>query len=453
MSYNLTLTDGTPLVTVTDGSADTSTTSLTFIGKNYPGYGVYLNENFIGLLENFSRTTAPTAPLKGQIWWDSGNSILKVYNGTIWKVLGNSTASATAPANPVAGDTWFDTANNQLKVYTGSYWLVVGPFVAPGGPLTEFVANNVNDNALTPHPTGNLLVNSKLVAIASTDSSPFLLQTPINGLTTRNPGLNFTNIVEGSMITSPNFKLGVSNSNVVVATSVSGTFSNTFSISTVTGNVVIGANVNIAGITTVNNLTASSIGTPSLSATQITGTLQTASQPNITSVGTLTGLTVSGDILPSGNLTVNLGSSSNWFNNIYGTAIHAQYADLAERFEADAPMVPGTVVELGGPAEIVAASQDLSENVFGVISTNAAYLMNSRAGTDTTHPPVAVQGRVPVRVIGRIHKGDRLVSAGNGLARAGLRSEINTWNVIGRALENKTDAGEGIIEAAVKLNS
>ena len=79
--------------------------------------------------------------------------------------------------------------------------------------------------------------------------------------------------------------------------------------------------------------------------------------------------------------------------------------------------------------------------------------MNSGAGTDSTHPPIAVQGRVPVRVTGVIHKGDRLVSAGNGVARSGNKSEINAWNVIGRALENKTSPGEGIIEAVVKLNS
>ena len=108
---------------------------------------------------------------------------------------------------------------------------------------------------------------------------------------------------------------------------------------------------------------------------------------------------------------------------------------------------------MGGPAEIIASGQDLSENVFGVISTNAAYLMNSGAGNNNTHPPVAVQGRVPVRAIGKISKGDRLVSAGNGLARAGKRSEITAWNVIGRALENKLDTGEGTIEAVVKLNS
>ena len=79
--------------------------------------------------------------------------------------------------------------------------------------------------------------------------------------------------------------------------------------------------------------------------------------------------------------------------------------------------------------------------------------MNGGAGSDVTHPPVAVNGRVPVRVIGTVSKGDRLVSAGRGLARAAIRSEMTAFNVIGRALENKTSTGEGTVEAIVKLNS
>jgi hypothetical protein len=162
---------------------------------------------------------------------------------------------------------------------------------------------------------------------------------------------------------------------------------------------------------------------------------------------------VSTSLLPTSNVSVDIGSTTKWFNNIYGTAIHAQYADVAERFETDRPYNPGTVVALGGVKEITAAAEELSEEVFGVISTNAAYLMNSAAGSNETHPPVAVNGRVPVLVIGKIRKGDRLVAAGNGLARAGSKHELTPWNVIGRALEDKLDSGEGTIEAIVKLNS
>jgi len=168
------------------------------------------------------------------------------------------------------------------------------------------------------------------------------------------------------------------------------------------------------------------------------------------------GMQVANVILPTG--TVNIGSNTNKFANIYanylvGTSVQSQYADLAERFESDAEYVPGTVVQLGGVNEITAAAEELTEEVFGVISTNAGFLMNGGAGTDATHPAIAVNGRVPVRVIGIINKGDRLVSAGSGLARAATRQEITAFNVIGRSLENKTTTGEGTIEAIVKLNS
>jgi hypothetical protein len=108
---------------------------------------------------------------------------------------------------------------------------------------------------------------------------------------------------------------------------------------------------------------------------------------------------------------------------------------------------------MGGIAEVTQVVEELSERVFGVISTNAAYLMNSGAGTNVTHPPIAMSGRVPVRAVGLISKGDRLVSAGNGLARAGKKEELTPWNVIGRSLVDKTEPGEYTIEAIVKINS
>jgi hypothetical protein len=134
---------------------------------------------------------------------------------------------------------------------------------------------------------------------------------------------------------------------------------------------------------------------------------------------------------------------------VSGNQINANYADVAERFEADSIYDAGTVVELGGSAEITKVSAELSDKVFGVISTRAAYLMNSQAGTDETHPPVAMTGRVPVKVVGSVAKGDRLVSAGNGMARAARTGEATAFNVIGRALTAKLDEAEGTVEAIV----
>ena len=143
--------------------------------------------------------------------------------------------------------------------------------------------------------------------------------------------------------------------------------------------------------------------------------------------------------------------SDELFNTIFARATSAEYAHVAERFHADVEMHPGTVVELGGTAEITCSVEELSDNVFGVISTQAAYLMNSGAGSDATHPPIAMTGRVPVRVVGTVRKGDRLVSAGNGIARSARPGEATWSNTIGRALIDKLDTGEGTVEAIVTI--
>jgi hypothetical protein len=158
------------------------------------------------------------------------------------------------------------------------------------------------------------------------------------------------------------------------------------------------------------------------------------------------------------NFSVNIGGtpttalSINGANGtVSGNQVNANYADVAERFAADEILAPGTVVELGGSAEITKVRNELSDSVFGVISTRAAYLMNSKAGTDETHPPVAMTGRVPVFVVGVVNKGDRLVSAGNGTARSALPGEATAFNVIGRALTGKSTTDLGTVEAIVTI--
>ena len=142
-------------------------------------------------------------------------------------------------------------------------------------------------------------------------------------------------------------------------------------------------------------------------------------------------------------------------NVLSTTASSAQYADVAERFEADAPMAEGAVVEIGGTDEITEATAELSENVFGVISRNPAYAMNALAGNGDTHPFVAIAGRTPVRVTGLVEKGQRLVSSSvKGTARAVTTGEtISPFHVIGRALENKADEDIGLVNCAVRTNN
>ena len=142
-------------------------------------------------------------------------------------------------------------------------------------------------------------------------------------------------------------------------------------------------------------------------------------------------------------------------NVIHALATSAQYADVAERFEADAPMATGAVVMVGGEAEITETTADLSDQVFGVISDQPAYAMNAGAGNSDSHPFVAMTGRTPVRVTGAVTKGQRLVSSSiKGCARAAATGETySPFHVIGRALESSTDAGIKLVNCAVRTNN
>ena len=127
MAYIINLTNGTIFATIADGTINTSS-SMVLVGKNYAGYGEFLDENFIHLLENSADTAPPGAPLTGQLWWDANTNVLKVYNGTLFKVICSAAASASAPTSNVVGDLWFDTTNAQLKVYTGTTFLLADAF-------------------------------------------------------------------------------------------------------------------------------------------------------------------------------------------------------------------------------------------------------------------------------------------------------------------------------------
>lgn len=141
----------------------------------------------------------------------------------------------------------------------------------------------------------------------------------------------------------------------------------------------------------------------------------------------------------------NIGTSSGYFNTIFAKATSAQYADLAEMYESDNPAEPGTVMMFGGTKEVTVCYEDSSRAVAGVVSTNPSYVMN--AGQPGDHVvAVALMGRVPTKVTGAVKKGDLMVAAGNGLARA--ESNPATGAVIGKSLENFQGV-TGVIEIVV----
>jgi hypothetical protein len=428
MSYTINLTDGQIFATIADGTINTSS-SMTLVGKNYAGYGEFLDENFIHLLESGSNTTAPSAPLTGQIWWDKTNNILNVYNGSVWKRIGGATAQASAPsgATSQAGDLWYDSTNAQLNVYSGSAWILVGPSYTAGTGKTGAIVETIVDNVSTSHIAISFYVNNNIVAIMSKDAT-YTPQSSIPGFTTIRPGMTMATLV-GSQV--PLFQ-GVSTNSQLLNGFGSSSFVQTANNQSMSGTLAILNDTGLTvGVDQDAKLSVSGAGVVTLSN-------QTSGQNMTFSVN------VGGT--PTTALTI-YGANG----TVAGNQVNANYADVAERFAADEALEPGTVVELGGLQEITKVSADLSDNVFGVISTRAAYLMNSSAGDDATHPPVAMTGRVPVKVVGIINKGDRLVSAGNGVARAAKSGEATAFNVIGRSLESKLDTGAGTVEAIVTI--
>jgi len=223
-------------------------------------------------------------------------------------------------------------------------------------------------------------------------------------------------VVRGSVGIAGNINVGSSGGNSIVATGTIDIANNTQAISTTTGALIVDGGV---AITTGNLFIGGSGGRA---------------------------ITVTGNIVPSANLvsTNNLGSDTLWWNNFYGVSTQARYADLAENYQADDSYEPGTVLEFGGEYELTIA-EDGSRRVAGVVSTNPAHLMNGMLrGPNVV--PLALQGRTPCKVRGKINKGDMLISGGNGYARPDNNPQLGT--VIGKALEN-FDGIEGVIEVVV----
>ena len=495
MAYTINKTSGAILTTIADGTIDT-TSDLTLIGKNYAGYGELQNENYVKLLENFANTTQPGSPIAGQLWFDTSNSQLKVYvSGAVgFKRLSALTSSTGTPSNNVTGDLWWDSDDKQLKAYDGSAFILVGPPATAGSGTSGAIVETVAD---TPGGADHVIisnyVNNTRVSVVSKDST-FTPAVAMSGFSTIKPGVNLasTGTIAGIQFTGTASNadlLDSLDSTQFLRSDANDTTSGTLGVLNDTGFIVgadsdFKASISGSDVILQNQTNDGDIYikvndggsvTTALTVDGATSTLLVASDPTAAlGVATksyvdnlvLTGNalardgtnTINGNILPDGNGTRNLGASLTKFATIYattfsGTSTQAQYADVAERFHADDVYAPGTVVALGGANEITKVVEDASEDVFGVISDQPAHLMNAGAGTNETHPGVALQGRVPVQVVGKVNKGDRLISAGNGLARAGSRSEITPFNVIGRALTSKLDDGVGTVEAVVQLNS
>jgi hypothetical protein len=166
MSYTINKTNGTLLVELIDGRIDQATTDLTLVGKNYTGYGEHFNENFVRLLENFASTSEPVFPITGQLWYDSSEGRLKVYNGTIFRSADTTVVSATSPAL-LAGDIWIDSTNKQVSFSDGVQTILAGPIYTYGQGVTGFDVQTIVDANGNDRTVARLMIGGTAIAMIS----------------------------------------------------------------------------------------------------------------------------------------------------------------------------------------------------------------------------------------------------------------------------------------------
>jgi len=165
MSYKLNKTDGSLLTDLIDGVLDTNTTDLALVGRNYTGFGEFLNENFIKLLENFSNPNEPVNPLRGQLWYDTSENKLKIYDGTDFQSAAGSFISESEPTGPIPGDTWFSTDNKQFYLYDGTEFVLIGPAYSRLQGESGIIVDTIFDTNLNGKTVLKIYVKDSLQAI------------------------------------------------------------------------------------------------------------------------------------------------------------------------------------------------------------------------------------------------------------------------------------------------
>ena len=565
MPYILNKTNGSVLATVGDGSINQST-DLTFVGKNYAGYGEFINENLLKLLENFSNGTKPSKPITGQLWYDSKNRKLNVYNGSSFLSVAytSDSSNGAAPTNLTKGDFWFDESQNVLNVFTGTRWLPVGPAASSTlGNVNSVVTSIVKDDGGNDRIVAKHIIDDVVQAVTSSEdfsvneseSIQANFPTLRKGITLSNANTggrsaNGTNFGDGyylwgtaanaltlgveeytvdDFLLKDTYEAGLLNGLVVntdsgilvgtggvfkfwanagnqqgIITAVNGTqISFELQRNNTTTNVLnllgdqilpgyntpidIGRSTNRFARLFVNTVTCTTLSSTSISATtgdfttvsgtfsgNITGNVTgnvtgnttgvhvgNVQTTNITSgspstIGTITG---NWSINPGSNLLVRSNQITTGADATPGTiqgkwtlvgssTLQATYADLAERYAADAHYGYGIVLVIGGEKEVTVTTERASIAVAGIVSEKPAYMLNCDAGNDETHPYIALKGRVMCRVVGTVRKGELLVtSAESGFAEA-WRPGDDPNAVIGKALES-IEGPFGLIEVKV----
>lgn len=491
MAYTINKFDGSVLTVVEDGTIDNAT-DIKLVGKNFAGYGEVQNENFVFLLENFSSQTPPPRPVSGQIWFDANTSKLKFYDGNKFRTTGGAEISDETPTGLTEGDFWWDTENEQLYAFNGTEFVLVGPQDAGEG-ITQMQSRSLLGTDGITRSVIVSIINDNIVHIISNESFEISLDNRPPGFDVVKQGITLVN-TRGSTggVTSTNhifwgtasnadklggvaaddyirqgdadfqtlvefadvgFAVGDSNDLRVFVDDDRGIISNevgnsiSFRAKDTQGinknSLRILSNSILPGVQSdgesIENVTIGSETEPfdEVYATEFKGLAEKASSLLVNTEERF------GDINATANTIAVRDQTGDLRANLFrGTALSAKYADLAEVYSVENNLSVGTVVTVCPHSSYEVCKSNSNDIILGTISDKPAYIMNSEAEGQA----VALVGRVPVRVVGSVNKGEVVYSAENGTA-----ATTGLGAIVGIALESNQDNSEKLVECVLKV--
>ena len=493
MAYAIDRYNNTLLTSVEDGTVD-QTTDLKFIGKNYAGYGEIQNENFLFLLENFSGANQPSRPISGQVWFDSGTSKLKFYDGAQWRTTGGAEVGATQPSGLATADFWWDTGNDQLYVYNGTSFILIGPQNAGEG-VTQMSSLEVLDTtSATRGIIASVIEDETLFVVSPTQFDLNASQTALiaqgfdriyKGITLRNTKLATAGVTSTTdrfhgTATNADKLGGIAAGNFIQTGAGNTVFTNAIEvpdagvligdsndlqvkidadgysgvIQNVTNNGDIKFKVSVSGPadTHVANLTqaglvpaadntfalgSGTLGWSNVYAATFTGEATKAATLRVGSDFRSASASATNNTVAVRDTTGNIAA-----NLFQGTATQARYADLAEKYTTAEELPAGTAVTVCSHEDHEVAPAVASNHCIGVVSTDPAYMMNSEADGQY----IGLKGRLPVRVKGAVSKGDVVYAMADGVC-----TTIATTAIVGIALASNDSVEEKLVECVLKV--
>jgi hypothetical protein len=475
--------------------------------KNNKQLNVYSGDKWKPVGSTTNSTTSPTSAVQGDMWFDTTNAQLYVYSGTAWTLIGPTTVAGSGVTQFTTDSVQDNTGVNRsiLKMITNDTVVAIVSNIAftPSSTASTGAALITAGFATVAQGlTLSTAVSSNKFRGTATDSDAlggiaaanFLRSNADDTTTGKITIQNDDGLVLGAgqditmSLSSDNLTIAqtTQDKDIIFTTNTGGTTTTlaTFDGSTgrlelpsvgdlrVKGNLTVDGTQVIANTTTLsvedniielNRNISSASGMPNYTGLKINrGELSTDTEQDLYWVWDETfaddGTTVFGNAGGAFTAFKSAGAGQELSaatlvdiraNVVHATSTAAQYADLAERYATDTPVEVGDVVMLGGAEEITKCNDELSDAVFGVVSESPAVLMNAQAGNNETHPMIALKGRVFVKIQGTAQAGDRIVAAGNGVARAASIEDCTAFNVLGRIIKAKYNVETALTECVI----